>query len=318
MKKYLIMGGTGFIGRNMAEHLLSQGHAVAIIDNGMTSDNDTVSRDLSQKYDKLMFSTESRQTYVEAMVDWCDYIIHLAASVGVQFVEKNPLKVIENNLAIQKMVFDANDLAKKPLLFASTSEVYGNTDELPFKETQDLNIGAPTNGRWSYATTKLMGEFDALHRNFPTVIVRFFNVAGRYQSHIYGGMVIPNFVHKLCNDEPLQIYGDGKQTRCFIHVSDVVYAISKLIVEDKCYGEIFNIGNPDNYTTIANLAETMVNNFATESTVEYIPYDKKFKSGGSDITKRVPDITKIKSYINWEPKETLLGIIEDAVLFYGK
>jgi UDP-glucose 4-epimerase len=236
----------------------------------------------------------------------------LAGSVGVQYVNDNPAGAIDNNLALEREVFDLNKYYKKPLLFSSTSEVYGNSRVSPYKEDQDLRIGAPDQGRWGYACSKLMGEFMALHSDFPAVVVRFFNVVGVGQVPDYG-MVLPNFVTKALNNEPLEIYGDGSAIRCFCDVEEVVPLLSQLVENPELHNQVYNVGNPDNYTDIESLANLVIEKVGSLSSIVKTPFDEVFKKNPTDIIRRVPSIQKVTEATGWQPENSIGTIIDKMV-----
>lgn len=330
MSKFLILGGAGFIGSNFAKYVLNLKHEVIIIDNISTTkmenftqfeDNDKVELYIRKGKKNVSWHEDGQDGYpkevdTSTLIKECDYIIHLAASVGVQYVEDNPQETILNNLRMEEDIFYLNEnlyqTRPRPIFFASTSEVYGDGDGdgIPFRETDDLRIPAPTNLRWGYACSKLMGEFLLHSYKQPFVIGRFFNVTSRNQLSDYG-MVLPNFVENVLVDKPLTIYNQGKAVRSYCHIDDAVEAMYKLITNKKCYGQIFNIGNPENKIDVYGLAK-MVNTMAGKGYTNILLDDTS--RCNSDINFRVPNIDKIKSYIDWEPKKDLDSIISDMII----
>jgi len=304
--KYFILGGSGFIGSNLADYLLKQGHDVMIYDNFITS-NEYNLKDAFRNGASMCMKDG-----IEFQIKNSDFIYHLAASVGVDYVENNPLQTMKNNLEMELSIFNLCEKYNKPLLFASTSEVYGNSKEIPFKETQDLSIGNPTRHRYGYACSKLMGEHLAMSSKFPSIIVRFFNVTGPRQLDKYG-MVFPTFLNKAKNNERLTIYGDGNQTRCFCHIYDAVDALYKLSINKKCYNQVYNIGNPNNKISMIELAKKINIYFHNHIDVYMKDYAKQFHKNSCDIIHRVPSIDKIKKDIDWEPTRTISNIIEDML-----
>lgn len=316
MSKFLILGGAGFIGSNFTKYILNKGHEAIIVDNLSTGSVDNLSQfsdNEKVKIYKLVSSVKSAKLF--EVIASCDYIIHLAASVGVQYVEDNPHHTMINNLDMEKRIFKINEEFKKPIFFASTSEVYGegfNTTVNQvdaFRETDTLTIGAPTQTRWGYACSKLMGEFLLHSYTQPFVIGRFFNVTSRNQLSKYG-MVLPSFVEKVLNNEPLTVYGIGNAVRCYCHIDDAVDAIYKTITNETCYRQIFNIGNPVE-TSVYDLARKVVEHGNGDKTVPIL-FDKEARCD-TDIKRRVPNIDKIKNYINWAPKKNLDTIILDMI-----
>lgn len=295
-KSVLVVGGAGFIGSNLSRYL-SHKYNVLVYDNFSTS-----------KYDNIK-DISCELTNLEEGIKRCDYIFHLAASVGVQYVNNNPKGAMINNLDMERRVFELNDKYNRvPLFFASTSEVYGNSPDVPYKESQPLHIGEPTQGRWGYSCSKLMGEFLAMYSDFPVVVGRFFNVTGKNQLPDYG-MVLPNFIRKGLMGEPITVYGDGKAVRCFCCVEEVVVAMDRLISDDSCYGQVFNIGNPKNQIDMESLAIMVRDITGGRSDIIYKPFNEVFKKNPTDIQFRVPDISKIERYIGWKPVVTNNEII---------
>lgn len=299
-KKVFIIGGGGFIGSHLAEHLQRKGYQILIYDDFSTGRRDNLS------------NVEYTECDLENGIRECDYIFHLAASVGVKYVNDNPIKAIINNIDLEREVFSINEKYKKPLYFSSSSEVYGNSDVLPFKESSSLNIGEPTQGRWGYSCSKLMGEFLALHSNFPAVVGRFFNVTGERQVSDYG-MVLPNFIERGLKGEPLEIYGDGNAVRCFSYVGEVVDVMERLITNEYCYNSVFNIGNPKNIITIEKLAKEVVQQTGNISEIHTREFGEVFEKNPTDILLRVPDISKVSLHVNWNPIVTNTEIIEKMV-----
>lgn len=279
---FFIIGGAGFIGYNLSKYLISKGNIVFINDIRL------------KKEDNIS---------IEDGIKKCDYIIHLAGSVGVDNIIKNPFDSTINNINLEKEIFTINNKFKKPLLFASTSEVYGNNGRIPLKEDRDLNIGIPTQGRWSYSCSKLLGEFLALQSSFPSIIVRFFNITGSGQTDQW---VLPRFVKLSLKGETIKIFSKNS-IRCFCHVNDSIEAIEKLITNESCYNDIFNIGNPSNIIGIDELAKLIIKK-TNKGCIEY--YNQRVNN---EIYYRVPDISKIENITGWKPKKTLDEIIDDVI-----
>lgn len=294
---FFIIGGAGFIGSNLAKYLTTQGHRVLIYDNLLTGRKENL--------DDIDYVSCS----IKEGIEYCDAIFHLAASVGVEYVNGNPMHTMCNNLSLDETVFTLNAIHQKPLLFASTSEVYGNSTNIPFKETQPLSIGEPSKGRWGYACSKLMGEFLSLHAPFPSVVVRFFNVTGPRQLPDYG-MVMPRFVHAGIKGEKLKIYNPNA-TRCYCHIDDVVVVLEKLLIDESCYNQVFNIGNPNNMVTVEELAHRVDELTGHRGTVIYECSEELRLE--TDIAMRVPDISKVRDMTGWVPRKDLGDIILDMI-----
>lgn len=301
--KSLITGGAGFIGSHLAEKLLNEGHQVSIIDNLSTGKFSNI---VHLTYnDKFSYKIDSILNYeiLENMIKNSDHIYHLAAAVGVKYIIDNPLLSLKTNIYGTGHVLDLANKYKKKVLVASTSEIYGKSDKIPFKETYDRLLGSTYISRWSYSSAKAIDEFLALayHREkkLPVVIVRCFNTVGPRQTGQYG-MVIPKFVKAAMLNHPITIYGDGKQSRCFGYVEDVVNGMIKLMNTKKAEGEIFNIGN-DKPITIEALAKKIKAMTKSKSKIEYVKYEDAYEEGFEDMRQRQPDLSKIKSYIGYKP-----------------
>jgi len=315
----LITGGAGFIGSHLAEALLKRKEEVVVIDNLSTGSMDNIEHLKANPKFSFHVDTIMNEPLMKRLIKDCDVIYHMAAAVGVKYIIDNPLESIQTNVKGTEMVLElANALGKKKVIVASTSEIYGKDrpGKHKFKEDDDRVLGSTTISRWSYSCAKAMDEFLALaywrEKKLPVVIVRFFNTIGPRQTGTYG-MVVPRFVKHALLGQPITIYGDGKQTRSFCHVADVVTAVIELAKTDKAIGEIFNIGNP-NPITIKDLAEKVKNLTGSDSPLIYVPYEKAYEKGFEDMRHREPDISKIKELIGFHPKtgldETLKAIIK--------
>jgi UDP-glucose 4-epimerase len=249
------------------------------------------------------------------MVDGCDRIFHLAAAVGVKLIVESPVRTIETNVHLTEVMLRLAQKKKRPILIASTSEVYGKSEQLPFREDGDLVLGATFKGRWSYACSKAIDEFLALaywkEKKLPTVIVRLFNTVGPRQTGQYG-MVIPTFVKQALAGQPLTVYGDGKQSRCFTHVQDVVRALIGLMETDKAYGQVFNVGST-NEISIGDLAKQVRELCGSRSEIVQIPYSKAYEEGFEDMPRRIPDLTKINATIGWKATIPLTDILQHVI-----
>ena len=312
--RILITGGAGFVGSHLADELLARGHAVSVLDDLSTGAIDNI-RHLRHhpRFEYHIGSCHERRLVAE-LVDSADIVYHLAAAVGVELIVESPVRTIETNIHAAEVVLNAASKKKKPVFVASTSEVYGKSPALPFKEDGDLLLGPTFKGRWSYACSKAIDEFLALaywkERGLPTVIGRMFNTVGPRQTGRYG-MVVPNLVSQAVAGRPLTVFGDGTQSRCFCHVHDVVRALADMMERDDLYGEIFNIGT-EAEITITGLAEKVRELVGSDSEIRYIPYDEAYEPGFEDMQRRVPDISKIGEVLGWEPRKTLDEIVNDV------
>ena len=298
--KIFIIGGAGFIGSHLAKKLYNDGHEIMIYDDFSTG-----------SVDNLEGIEYTRCGGISYGIKHCDIVYHLAASVGVANVNRDPLKTIKNDLTMQQMVFDINSHPdnQKPMFFASSSEVYGNSPLIPFSESNPLSIGQPEEGRWGYACSKLMGEFQALHSNFPVVVGRFFNVTGEGQLPDYG-MVMPRFVDAAVLGGNLNVYGSGESVRSFCYVGDAVDAMSRLMSDEKCYNKVFNIGSMVNDICMIDLARLVDLRAGQGSiiTVQDMP-----QTMAKYILKRLPDATKIYDAIGWKATTSLNGIVDRMI-----
>ena len=315
--RYLITGGAGFIGSHLAEHLLAQGEEVWVVDDLSTGAIDNIEHLKSNPRFHYRIESILNQSSIAELVDRCDAIVHLAAAVGVRLIVESPVRTIETNIRGTEVILEMAAKKKKLVLVASTSEVYGKSKKLPFCEDDDILIGPPMKGRWSYACSKAIDEFLALaywkERRQPVIVVRLFNTVGPRQTGRYG-MVLPNFVRQALSNQPVTVFGTGKQSRCFGYVGDVVEAISSLIHSDKAVGEVFNIGN-DHVISIEELAKMVCEITGSRSDIVYIPYDVAYEEGFEDMQSRIPCLHKIRSHIAYHPKTSLTQIIERVVAY---
>ena len=311
----LITGGAGFIGSHLAEDLLQRGDDVFVIDNLSTGSIDNISHLKSHPAFHYTIDTITNEPVLAELVDCCDVVFHLAAAVGVRLIVEEPVRTIETNVHGTEVVLKQANKKKKLVLVASTSEVYGKSIELPFKEDGDLTLGSTTKHRWAYACSKAIDEFLALaywkERKLPVVIVRLFNTVGPRQTGRYG-MVLPTFVRQALADRPMTVFGDGLQSRCFGYVGDVVGALSRLVREPRAVGEIFNVGN-DQEISIRGLAELIKTMTGSRSDIVSVPYDAAYEAGFEDMQRRVPDLSKIRRLIGYEPRVQLEQIIETVI-----
>jgi UDP-glucose 4-epimerase len=251
------------------------------------------------------------------LVDAADIVVHLAAAVGVKLIIESPVRTIETNIHGTEVVLHAASAKRKRTLIASTSEVYGKSTELPFREDQDLVLGPPVRGRWSYAASKLIDEFLALaywkERRLPTTVVRLFNTVGPRQTGRYG-MVVPTFVRQALSGHPITVYDTGAQCRCFAHVADIVAALRKLCLSDEAVGEVFNLGSTEE-VSIDHLASRVKELTGSASIIEHIPYERAYEAGFEDMVRRVPDIRKAGALIGFHPTRNLDEILSDVIAF---
>jgi UDP-glucose 4-epimerase len=314
--KYLITGGAGFIGSHLTEALVGRGDKVVILDNFLTSSMDNL-KQVKEKIN-LVEGNILDQKLVRKLVSESDYIVHLAAALGVFNIVNKPLESLKTNLKGSEIVLEAADKYKKPVLIASTSEVYGKNDKVPLSEEDDRIIGHPLKSRWSYSEAKAVDEslayFYYLDNSLPIRIVRFFNTVGPRQVGNYG-MVVPRFVSAALKNQPLQIYGNGDQIRCFCHVDDAVRALLLVMDSDEAVGNVFNIGN-NQQISILELAKKIIKITGSKSEIVKIPYSEAYPEGFEDMQRRVPDISKIKNALGWTPQIGLDQIIKDIAAFH--
>jgi UDP-glucose 4-epimerase len=316
--KYLITGGAGFIGSHLAEKLITRGDEVIILDNLSTGS----ANNLSSIKEKIKFEQGNilDKSVIDKLVSESDYVVHLAAALGVFNIVNKPLESLKTNLQGSEIVLEACDKYRKPVLVASTSEIYGKNDKVPLNEEDDRVIGHPLKSRWSYSEAKAVDEslayFYYLENKLPIRIVRFFNTVGPRQIGHYG-MVVPRFVSAALKNEPLSVYGSGDQIRCFCHVDDAVRALLLVMDSDKAVGEVFNVGNKKQIS-ILELAKKVIEITGSTSAIEKIAYDKAYPAGFEDMQMRVPDISKIKQVLGWVPEINLNQIIKDIAAFNAK
>ena len=316
--KALITGGAGFIGSHLAEELLNNGHQVFLIDDLSTGSIDNIEHLKNHKGFSYTIDTILNAPVLAELIDKCDVVFHMAAAVGVMLIVENPVRTIETNIKGTEAVLMHANKKKKKVIIASTSEVYGKSDQKTFKEDGDLILGPTTKGRWSYACSKAIDEFLALaywkEKKLPVVITRLFNVVGPRQTGRYG-MVIPRLVKQALQNKPITVFGDGKQSRCFAHVKDAVDAIIKLSATEKAIGEVINLGN-DKEIPIEELAKKIKEAARSKSEIRYIPYSEAYEEGFEDMRRRVPDLAKIKKLIGYKSKYSLDNIIKDVIEYY--
>jgi UDP-glucose 4-epimerase len=313
--RFLITGGAGFIGSHLSDLLVEHGHAVHVLDDLSTGAMENI-RHLKHgpRFEYTIASVEDHGVVAE-LVDEADVVVHLAAAVGVTLIVESPVRAIETNVHGTEVVLAHANKKKKPVLIASTSEVYGKSRALPFREDGDMQMGATDMGRWAYACSKAIDEFLAMaywrERGLPTTVVRLFNTVGPRQTGSYG-MVVPRLVGQALAEEPLTVYGDGHQSRCFCHVADVVQALYGLMTEESAYGNVYNVGATSEISII-DLARRIIELTGSGSEISMIPYDEAYGEGFEDMYRRVPDIAKVQALIGWSPLRVLDDIIGDVI-----
>ncbi|MGH2919130.1 MAG: GDP-mannose 4,6-dehydratase [Solirubrobacteraceae bacterium] len=314
--RFLITGGAGFIGSHLAEALLRSGHRVHIVDDLSTGSIDNVRHLKADARFGYTIDTCASPAIVAELVDEADVVYHLAAAVGVDLIVESPVRTIETNVHCTEVVLAQASKKRTPVFIASTSEVYGKSSAVPFHEDGDLVMGASTTGRWSYACSKAIDEFLALaywkERKLPTVVARLFNTVGPRQTGRYG-MVVPKFVSQALAGRPLTVYGDGRQTRCFCDVGDVVRALVDLMtVGEPAYGEVFNIGSQEEISMLA-LAERVRALTGSSSEIQFVPYDVAYEAGFEDMPRRLPEIGKVRRAVGWAPTRGLDEVLGDVI-----
>lgn len=330
-KRYLVTGGAGFIGSHLCEALLEQGHDVTVIDDLSTGRFENIGH-LAEGYSRtsrprFRFAIDSitNAAVLDRLASQCDTIIHLAAAVGVRLIVENPVHTIETNVMGTEAVLKAALRYRAKVLIASTSEVYGKGNSVPFREDDDVVLGPTCRSRWAYAASKMVDEFLALayrrEKGLPVIIFRLFNTVGPRQTGRYG-MVVPRFIRQAMQGKPLTVYGDGKQCRCFLHVADAVEAIARLAVSKQAEGGVFNIGSTEEVAVcelasriLAFVDESTQNCFPLQERIRLVPYEEVYDSGFEDMRRRVPDIRKIQALTGWKPHRNLQEILEETYRF---
>jgi UDP-glucose 4-epimerase len=317
--RVLITGGAGFIGSHLSDAYISRGDEVFIVDDLSTGSIDNIAH--LKKHPRFHYTVDSvhNQPLVAELIDQCDVVFHLAAAVGVKLIVESPVRTIETNVRGTEVVLKQANKKKKKVLVASTSEVYGLSLEVPFREDGNLVMGATTKGRWSYACSKAIDEFLALaywrEKKLPTVVVRLFNTVGPRQTGQYG-MVIPTFVRQALAGRPLTVYGTGEQTRCFGYVGDIVGALIALMDKEEAVGQVFNIGSNEE-VSIMELARRVKELTGSKSEIVTVPYDEAYEEGFEDMPRRVPDITKVGDLVGFRPTVTLDRILQSVIEYYS-
>lgn len=313
--RILLTGGAGFVGSHLAEVLLEQGHKVAVIDDLSTGSIDNIAHLKSQASFSYVIDTIMNESLLAEMVDAADVVFHLAAAVGVKLIVEAPVRTIETNVNGSELVLKHAAKKGKTVVMFSTSEVYGKSTQVPFREEQDLVMGSTMKHRWAYACSKALDEFMALayykEKKTPVIVIRLFNTVGPRQTGRYG-MVIPTLVRQALTGEPITVFGSGKQSRSFTFVGDVVRALSQLIHEPAAIGQIYNIGNPEE-VSILELAQRIKKMTGSASEITFTSYEEAYEPGFEDMERRVPDISKLNNLIGFAPTVALDGILERVI-----
>jgi len=316
--RYLITGGAGFIGSHLAERLLARGDRVVLLDNLSTGSMDNIRHLKSSGQMEYHLDNIENLQLVAELVDDAEIIVHLAAAVGVKLIVESPVRTIETNVNGTQRILEAACKKRKLVLTASTSEVYGKNTNVPFHEDADLVLGPTTKGRWSYAASKALDEFLALsywkEKKLPVIVVRLFNTVGPRQTGRYG-MVLPNFVKQALDHEPIRVYGNGQQSRCFCDVRDTVEGLIRLMDTDRSIGEVVNVGNTEEIT-IEGLAQKVKERTSSSSSIEFVPYDQAYEPGFEDMMRRVPCVDKLQALTGFRPKTSLNEIIDRVTAFF--
>ncbi len=318
--KVLITGGAGFIGSHLSDELIALGNEVAILDDLSTGRFENIAHLDGNKSFQFIEGTILNEMLVDKLVERCDVVYHLAAAVGVDLVVKKPLESLVTNIKGSEIVLDMVHRYHKKILITSTSEIYGKNENGPLKEDDDRILGSPLKVRWGYSTAKAVDEMLAYiywkEKNVPTIIVRLFNTVGPRQTGAYG-MVVPRFVNQAIKNEDITVYGTGKQSRCFLHVKDVIKTLIKLMNNKDAVGQVFNIGSQEEIS-VENLAKKIIEITKSKSKLVYISYEKAYEEGFEDMQRRVPDTTKVNNLVGFKPTIDLEGIIKSVIEYYKK
>ena len=317
--KALITGGAGFVGSHLAEALLARGDEVYALDNLSTGSIENIEHLKGHKLFHYTVESVMNEPVTAELVDRVDVVFHLAAAVGVRLIVESPVNTIETNVHGTEMLLKLANKKKKKVMVASTSEVYGKSNVVPFSEDNDLVLGPTSKGRWSYACSKAIDEFLALayfkEKRLPVVVVRLFNTVGPRQTGRYG-MVIPNFVKQALLGRPITVFGDGRQSRCFTYVSDVVGQLVALAEEERAVGEVFNVGNDREEISILDLARRVKARAASKGEIVLVPYDQAYEEGFEDMQRRVPDLAKLRSLTGYQPQVQLDEILDRVIAYF--
>lgn len=309
--RFLITGGAGFVGSHLAEKLVERGDQVTVLDDLSTGSLENIAHLVDSGRLDFNFGSIQDRDLVGKLVDEADFVVHLAAALGVKLILEKPVECIETNVSGTQVVLEATAKSKTPVLIASTSEIYGKSNKVPFCEDDDVVLGPTRKSRWSYAASKMLDECLALsyweEKQLPAIVVRFFNTVGPKQNARYG-MVLPTFVQQALEDAPITIHGDGKQSRCFCDVRDTVEAVTRLI-DAQAFGEVFNIGSTQE-VTIEELAVLVRQRVGSRSRILYTPYDQAYGRGYEDMQRRVPSVEKLYASTGFRPRIALTEIID--------
>jgi len=315
MARYLVTGGAGFIGSHLVEALLQGGNEVVVLDTLSTGRLSNL--DVAKDYTGFTFVQGSvlDELAVDDAVRGSDIVVHLAAAVGVKLIVEQPLYSLTTNIKGAITVLEAAHRYRRKVMVASTSEIYGKNNSGPLNEQSDRILGSPAVARWAYSTSKAVDEILAYayhrERGLPTIVVRLFNTVGPRQSPAYG-MVVPRLVHQALEGAPLTVYGDGAQTRCFCHVTDVVDALVRLLNEPTAVGDVFNIGSSEEIS-IEELAALIIDKTSSTSPVLHVPYEVAYEVGFEDMVRRVPDVSKLESLTGWHARRSLAQVLDDVI-----
>lgn len=318
--KILITGGAGFVGSHLADRLIGEGHEITVIDDLSTGRYSNIAHLEDTPNFRLIIDTVLNEKLMEELVRETDRVFHMASAVGVKLIMERPVRTIETIFRGTDVVLGFCSRYRRRVLIPSTSEVYGKGASVPFKEDDDLLTGATDKHRWAYACAKTLDEFLALahwkETRLPVVVVRLFNTVGPRQTGQYG-MVVPRFVEAAINGEPIQVHGDGTQSRCFGHVQDVVEGLSKLLESKQCFGQVINLGNSEE-VSIKQLADTAIELTGSRSEIQFVPYEEVYGDGFEDMRRRVPSLEKARKLIGYQPTRSLKDIINDVAAEYRK
>jgi UDP-glucose 4-epimerase len=316
--RYLITGGAGFIGSHLSEALIARGEEVFVLDDLSTGSVENIRHLKNNPRFHYIFDSIMNKHLLAELVDECDVIFHLAAAVGVRLIVESPVRTIETNVHGTQNVLDAASKKKKLVFTASTSEVYGKSDKVPFHENADLVLGPTSKGRWSYAASKALDEFLALsfwkEKKLPVIVARFFNTVGPRQTGRYG-MVLPNFVRQALTGEPITVYGTGKQSRCFCDVRDCVESVLRLVATNQAIGEVVNVGSTEE-VSIEALAQLVKQRTGSKSPIVSVPYDQAYEPGFEDMPRRVPALEKLEKLTGFRPDIPLNDIVDGVVGYF--
>lgn len=314
-RSYLVTGGAGFIGSHLVESLLARGDTVVAFDNLSTGRLRNLDHLGNHPNLRFVHGSVLDELAVDDLMHKCDTVVHLAAAVGVKLIVEEPLRSFTTNIRGSEIVIESAFRHRRPILLASTSEIYGKNSAVPLKEDDDRVLGTPTVARWAYSTAKAVDEILAYayhrERGLPTTVVRLFNTVGPRQSPAYG-MVVPRLARQAVAGQALTIYGDGGQTRCFCHVSDVVNALLGLLDDPRAVGKVFNVGSQEEIS-ILGLAEKIIERAGSGATIQLVPYDQAYPAGFEDMQRRVPSIDRIRGLTGWKPTRSLDDIVGEAI-----